>query len=235
MVVSTNSNVPAAAEDADGDAARRAPEREPGRAAERARRHRRGPRRRGAVHPPGREARAVRGPQPPDGLRPGRVHPLQPLRPLHAGGDAVLGALARGARAEARIVPTWGRSWLDTECELCGGCLSTCPTGAIYEKFLEGSGVEERSASRKSKTTCTFCGVGCQIDLNVDPETKRIVKVTSEPELRLERRQPLREGPLRLQLRPPPGPPDRAARPRRGRGTAPRRPGSTRFRPRPRA
>ena len=36
--------------------------------------------------------------------------------------------------------------------------------------------------SRRSKTTCTFCGVGCQIDLNVDPETKRIVKVTSKPE-----------------------------------------------------
>ena len=33
----------------------------------------------------------------------------------------------------------------------------------------------------KTKTTCTFCGVGCQIDLNVDPETKRIVKVTSDP------------------------------------------------------
>ena len=32
------------------------------------------------------------------------------------------------------------------------------------------------------KTTCTFCGVGCQLDLNVDPETKRIVKVTSKPE-----------------------------------------------------
>ena len=31
------------------------------------------------------------------------------------------------------------------------------------------------------KTTCTFCGVGCQIDLNVDPGTKRIVKVTSDP------------------------------------------------------
>ena len=33
----------------------------------------------------------------------------------------------------------------------------------------------------KTKTTCTFCGVGCQVDLNVDPETQRIVKVTSEP------------------------------------------------------
>ena len=31
------------------------------------------------------------------------------------------------------------------------------------------------------KTTCTFCGVGCQIDLNVDPRRSRIVKVTSDP------------------------------------------------------
>jgi predicted molibdopterin-dependent oxidoreductase YjgC len=85
-----------------------------------------------------------------------------------------------GRGGNARIVPTWGLSWLDTECELCGGCLSTCPTGAIYEKFLEGAGVEERALDQ-TKSTCTFCGVGCQIDLNVDPETKRIVKVTSDP------------------------------------------------------
>ena len=38
-----------------------------------------------------------------------------------------------------------------------------------------------RRALEKVKSTCTFCGVGCQVDLNVDPETKRIVKVTSEP------------------------------------------------------
>jgi predicted molibdopterin-dependent oxidoreductase YjgC len=85
-----------------------------------------------------------------------------------------------GRGGEARIVPTWGKSWLDTECELCGGCLSVCPTGAIYEKFLEGAGVEEHALT-KVKSTCTFCGVGCQVDLNVDPQTKRIVKVTSDP------------------------------------------------------
>jgi predicted molibdopterin-dependent oxidoreductase YjgC len=85
-----------------------------------------------------------------------------------------------GRGAHARIVPTHGDSWLDTECELCGGCLSVCPTGAIYEKFEEGADRPE-SALVKTKTTCTFCGVGCQVDLNVDPETKRIVKVTSDP------------------------------------------------------
>jgi predicted molibdopterin-dependent oxidoreductase YjgC len=86
-----------------------------------------------------------------------------------------------GRGAEARIVPTWDRSWLDTECELCGGCLSVCPTGAIYEKFLEGAPSGQEQGLKKVKSTCTFCGVGCQIDLNVDPETNRIVKVTSDP------------------------------------------------------
>ena len=84
-----------------------------------------------------------------------------------------------GRGPHARIVPTWERSWLDTECELCGGCLSVCPTGAIFEKFLEGTEQPERELV-KTKTTCTFCGVGCQLDLNVDPETNRITKVTSE-------------------------------------------------------
>ena len=53
-----------------------------------------------------------------------------------------------GRGGHARIVPTWERSWLDTECELCGGCLSVCPTGAIYEKFEEGTTRPERSQQR---------------------------------------------------------------------------------------
>jgi predicted molibdopterin-dependent oxidoreductase YjgC len=86
-----------------------------------------------------------------------------------------------GRGPTARIVPTHGYSWLDTECELCGGCLSTCPTGAIYEKSLEGSPPGHEAGLAKVKSTCTFCGVGCQIDINVDRETRRIVKITSDP------------------------------------------------------
>ncbi len=86
-----------------------------------------------------------------------------------------------GRGGEARIVPTHGLSWLDTECELCGGCLSVCPTGAIFEEWLAGAPAGHERGLRKVKTTCTFCGVGCQLDLNVDPASQRIVKVTSEP------------------------------------------------------
>ncbi len=85
-----------------------------------------------------------------------------------------------GRGPEARVVPTHGYSWLDTECELCGGCLSVCPTGALFEKNIPEPARPE-SALRKVKSTCTYCGVGCQVDLNVDPETNRIVKITSDP------------------------------------------------------
>jgi predicted molibdopterin-dependent oxidoreductase YjgC len=86
-----------------------------------------------------------------------------------------------GRGGHARIVPTWGKSWLDTECELCGGCLSVCPTGAIFEKFLDGAPPEHEQKLKKVQSTCTFCGVGCRVDLNVDPATNKIVKVTSDP------------------------------------------------------
>jgi predicted molibdopterin-dependent oxidoreductase YjgC len=87
-----------------------------------------------------------------------------------------------GRGAEARVVPTWGRSWLDTECELCGGCLGVCPTGALYEKSHEGAPAGHEETLTQTKTTCTYCGVGCQVDLNVDPMTGKLVKVTSKPE-----------------------------------------------------
>ena len=87
-----------------------------------------------------------------------------------------------GRGPHARIVPTHGHSWLDTECELCGGCLSVCPTGAIYEKFLEGAPAEHEQRARQG-----------QVDVHVlrrrlpdrhqrrPRDAERIVKITSDP------------------------------------------------------
>jgi len=60
-----------------------------------------------------------------------------------------------------------------------------CPTGAMGEKMpLVREARPERELT-KVRSTCNFCGVGCQLDLNVDPEAEdgrgRVVKVTSPP------------------------------------------------------
>ncbi len=64
----------------------------------------------------------------------------------------------------------------DSTCELCGQCISTCPTGALYERHAKGKG--QCKDLIRTRTTCPYCGVGCQIDLNVNKN--KIVRVTSE-------------------------------------------------------
>jgi len=66
----------------------------------------------------------------------------------------------------------------DSTCELCGQCISTCPTGALYERYAKGKG--QCKDLLRTRTTCPYCGVGCQIDLNINPKTNKIVRVTSE-------------------------------------------------------
>ncbi len=58
---------------------------------------------------------------------------------------------------------TWGAS----ECDGCGECVQLCPTGALTEKpnrdSLRAGGVPVS----RVRTTCPYCGVGCQLDLSV--------------------------------------------------------------------
>jgi formate dehydrogenase (NADP+) alpha subunit len=66
----------------------------------------------------------------------------------------------------------------DSTCELCGQCISTCPTGALYERSAVGKG--QCKDLVRTTTTCPYCGVGCQIDLNVSQRTGKIVRTTSK-------------------------------------------------------
>ncbi len=74
---------------------------------------------------------------------------------------------------------------LDTTCEMCGGCIDVCPTGAMHEKMPLAALAKPEPDLEKVRTTCNYCGVGCQMDLNVDRDLNdgrgKVVKVTSPP------------------------------------------------------
>jgi predicted molibdopterin-dependent oxidoreductase YjgC len=90
-----------------------------------------------------------------------------------------------GRGIETTISTADERGLFDTTCELCGGCIDVCPTGAMAEKLpLTAKAPPERELE-KVRTTCNYCGVGCQMDLNVDLQARggrgAVVKVTSPP------------------------------------------------------
>jgi predicted molibdopterin-dependent oxidoreductase YjgC len=61
------------------------------------------------------------------------------------------------------------------KCESCGECLSVCPTGAITENLSRYKG--RPWMVNRVKTTCTYCGCGCQLELNV--MDNRVIAVTT--------------------------------------------------------
>jgi predicted molibdopterin-dependent oxidoreductase YjgC len=90
--------------------------------------------------------------------------------------EAVSAITLAGRGAATTIATADQQGLLDSSCELCGGCIDVCPTSAMTEKPSLGSLATDEHAVR---TTCNFCGVGCQLDLHVHND--RVVRVTSPP------------------------------------------------------
>jgi formate dehydrogenase alpha subunit len=64
-------------------------------------------------------------------------------------------------------------------CISCGECLQVCPVGALTESL---SPIKGRIWQlERTQTTCTFCGCGCQLELNTLAK-KKVVKVTTKDE-----------------------------------------------------
>ncbi|MBU4009335.1 MAG: molybdopterin-dependent oxidoreductase, partial [Proteobacteria bacterium] len=66
--------------------------------------------------------------------------------------------------SENRIGPPQYAPNINDKCVDCGLCAGNCPTGALQEKIKGKPGPFEL---KKIRTTCTYCGVGCQIYLGV--------------------------------------------------------------------
>lgn len=74
-------------------------------------------------------------------------------------GQFVLSMHGRGFNA--RIIKGLDTTFEDSPCVSCGACSQACPTSAISDRFQSKS-IE---ATKKTRTICTYCGVGCNLDV----------------------------------------------------------------------
>ncbi len=88
-------------------------------------------------------------------------------------------AISVGYRgSSSKIVAGGDRPYHDkemSECVFCGQCVEVCPVGALTEKKAKGMG--RPWETEKIRTTCPYCGVGCQQLLHV--KNGRIAKITA--------------------------------------------------------
>jgi predicted molibdopterin-dependent oxidoreductase YjgC len=91
----------------------------------------------------------------------------------HINGVEAISVLYRGF--DARIAFGADTRMQDSPCEFCGSCVAVCPTAALYPKLSLGKGRSWQV--QKVQTVCSYCGVGCQLVLEV--KDNQIVKVDS--------------------------------------------------------
>lgn len=85
-------------------------------------------------------------------------------------------AISLGYRgAESKVVARGDLALKDSDCVFCGECLQVCPVGALIpiREFESGRLPLE---TKKVRTTCGYCGVGCQLYFHV--RDNKVVKVT---------------------------------------------------------
>ena len=82
----------------------------------------------------------------------------------------------RGSRS--KVVAAGDRPLADSDCVFCGQCVQACPTGALVDKKARFKW--RPWEVEKIRTTCPYCGVGCQQWLHV--REGRIVRVTAVEE-----------------------------------------------------
>ena len=73
------------------------------------------------------------------------------------------------------IAPPGDKTLKDAECRFCGACVDACPVTALMERSALGVGPADRAVA----TICPYCGVGCQLLLEIKDE--RIVRVVPDP------------------------------------------------------
>ncbi|WP_418790028.1 formate dehydrogenase subunit alpha [Phosphitispora sp. TUW77] len=90
-------------------------------------------------------------------------------------GRNVVDFISRGFNTNVSPALQLGLGDKEAGCINCGSCVAVCPVGALTEKSMMG--IARAYEVTKVKTTCSYCGCGCNFDLNV--KDGKIVGVSS--------------------------------------------------------
>src|SRR3569623_2085209 len=85
-----------------------------------------------------------------------------------------------GRGFDAQISTEFAVELPDSACVFCGNCVEVCPTGALSFKSeydMRAADTWDESKQTTTTTVCTYCGVGCNLELHV--QDNKIVKVNS--------------------------------------------------------
>lgn len=91
-------------------------------------------------------------------------------------GQFVLSMAGRGF--DSHIIKGSDVSFRESDCVSCGACAQACPTSAISDVF-ESKSV---AVDKKVRTVCTYCGVGCNLDVAVKAGEIRSIQAPYDAE-----------------------------------------------------
>ena len=119
----------------------------------------------------------------PAGERLATISYLTPQTRIEGLSEIEQGMTWETAVAEARrclqcnaIAPVKGQTLREVGCEFCGACVDSCPTGALADAATRGFAKSDRVVT----TICPYCGVGCQLKLEVKDE--KIIASKPDPD-----------------------------------------------------
>ncbi|MBH9575650.1 formate dehydrogenase subunit alpha [Inhella proteolytica] len=79
-------------------------------------------------------------------------------------GQDVWHQLGRGEGVQ--LVPDSGGSLGASHCVACGACVDACPTAAL----VDAGGLQPERAEHWTRSVCSYCGVGCELELGTADE-----------------------------------------------------------------
>lgn len=92
-------------------------------------------------------------------------------------GQLVLSVADRGF--DSKIIKGFDQSFLESDCVSCGACAQACPTSAISDIYQSKAVIGQD----KVRTICTYCGVGCNLEVSVKNGTIHSIQAPWDAEV----------------------------------------------------